>query len=100
MTELTIEAIRENPWNGVTLPLPQFPTELLLEVACRAAEYCAASEYHLMEAARRGSYIPNWFNTDEICPDVHEESEERWLRAEVRLDEIGTVYERNYGELR
>jgi hypothetical protein len=98
MTTLTVQAIRENPWNVVTQPLPEHPAELLLEAAYRAAEYCAASEYKLMEAARRGRHIPAWFNPDEICPDPHEESEARWLRAEEKIEEIGTAYERIYSK--
>ena len=88
---MTVEAIRENPWNVIAQPLPQFPSRLLLEVACRAARYCVASEHHLMEAARGGRYIPAWFNTDEILPDAHEVSEDRWLQALTKLEEFGAV---------
>jgi hypothetical protein len=54
MPILTHEAIRENPWNVITHTLPTHPTELLLEVAYFAADYCRKSEYRLMNGARNG----------------------------------------------
>jgi hypothetical protein len=88
MSTLTIEKIRENPWNVIAHPLPEFPSEILLEVAYRAAEYCTRSEGELVQAARRGRYMPSWFNPDEILPDWHEESEEWWLKALDKYEEM------------
>ena len=94
MTTLTIKAIRENPWNVLAQPLPQFPTELLLKFALRAAEYCTSSEYALMEEARSGNYLPAWLTTDEICPDAHEECEDRYLQALDKFNEIGALFKK------
>jgi hypothetical protein len=96
MPILTLEAIRENPWNVVVQPLPESPSELLLEVAYRAAEYCAASEFELMDAARDDRYTPYWWRPSTDCPDAHEESEARGQRAQAKLEEIGALYERLY----
>jgi hypothetical protein len=96
MPTLTIEDIRNNPWNVITNPLPEFPSEILLEVAYRAAEYCFRSEYELMEAARHRRYIPSWFNTDEILPDAHEDSEDRYLRSLDKYDEIRARFETEF----
>ena len=98
MTALTLEALRENPWNVITQQLPDAPDELLLQAAYLAAEYCKCSEYALMNAARRGRYTPSWFTEDEVCPDAHEESEERGWEAEIKMEEIGRVYEQLYGD--
>jgi hypothetical protein len=88
MTIVTLEALRENPWNVLTGALPANPSELLLELAYHAANYCVVSEHALMEAARDGSYAPSWWTPDEVCPDAHEESEDRWSAARNKFDEI------------
>ncbi len=85
---LTIAAIRENPWNVISDKLPENPCELLLNAAYIAATYCRDAEYMLMMAARDGAYVPEWWTGGEDDPDVHEESEERGWRAEVKLSEI------------
>jgi hypothetical protein len=86
MPELTIEAIRENPWNVVTHTLPTQPPEVLLEAAFLAAEYCRNSEYMLMHAARDGNYVPPGWQRGGC--DVHEINEGRGFQAEVKLDEV------------
>lgn len=96
---LTLEAIRKNPWNVLTHQLPPEPSSFLLEVAVFAAEYCADSEYMLMQAARDDRYTPRWWRPDCICPDAHEESEERGLRAANKRDEIRDVYAKIYGKI-
>jgi hypothetical protein len=88
MPILTIEVIRENPWNVVTHTLPAQATELLLETAYLAADYCRNSEYTLMHAARDGEYVPEgWLPGPDSC-DVHEINEERAWQADRKLDEI------------
>jgi hypothetical protein len=88
MTVVTLEAIRENPWNVLNGALPANPSKLLLEVAYHAANYCVVSEYAVMEAARDGSYTPPWWTPDEVCPDAHEEAEGRWWPALQRFERI------------
>jgi hypothetical protein len=88
MPTLTIEAIRENPWNAITYGLPSDPAPLLLEVAHLAAAYCRASEYQLMLAAREGRYMPRGWEPSNDSPDIHEESETRCDAADERLTEI------------
>lgn len=97
MPTLTIEAIRENPWIVLADPLPTNPPPLLLKVAYLAAEYCRRIEYLIMTAARAGDYEPaGWFAAD-TSPDVHEDSESWWLAAEMRMEAIAELYERNFG---
>jgi hypothetical protein len=88
MPMLTIETIRENPWNVVTLDLPRSPTPLLLELANLAAEYCRASEYMLMLAAREGVYVPDGWEPGGHCGDVHEESQDRCHEADMQVKRI------------
>ena len=88
MPTLTIEVIRENPLNVVTHTLPTHPTELLLDTAYLAANYCRKSEYLLMHAARYGDYVPpGWQPGPDSC-DVHEINEAQGWQAERKLDEI------------
>ena len=98
MPILTIEAIRANPWNVVTHKLPTYPAQLLLEVAYLAADYCRASEYFLVTAVTRSNYTPEgWEPTDDGC-DAHEESEARGFNAHLRLEEICSLYEKQFDE--
>jgi hypothetical protein len=99
MPLLTIEVLRENPWNVLSHELPQHPSRVLLYLAALTARYCRGSEYMLMHAARRGDYIPTWWRPDRpVQPDAHEESEECVWRAERKLDEISKLLESEYGE--
>jgi hypothetical protein len=97
MPTLTIEAIRENPWNVVTHKLPTVADELLLELASLAAAYCRASEYLLMHAAREGRYVPPGWEPRYPFPDGHEANEARGECAGRKLEEIGDVYEKVCG---
>jgi hypothetical protein len=98
MPTLTIETIRENPWNVVAHSLPEHPTPLLLEIAHLAAAYCRQSEFVLMMAAREGIYTPPGWEASDDCPDVHEENETRSFDADQRLQEICDLSESKYGE--
>jgi hypothetical protein len=98
MPTLTIEAIRDNPWNLITHELPEHPTELLLHLAIEAADYCRNSEYVLMEAAREGRYDPpNWRPSDEY-PDAHEAYEARAIEADWKFDELRCLRQKLFGE--
>jgi hypothetical protein len=88
MPLLTIEAIRENPWNILTHTLPPDPAVVLLEFASIAALYCRHSEYLLIKAAREGLYTPRGWKAADDSPDVHEESEGRCEAADTRLMEF------------
>jgi hypothetical protein len=58
MPILTIEAIRQNPWNVLSHELPHDPSLLLLRLARMAADYCRRSENLLMFAVPDGEYLP------------------------------------------
>lgn len=87
MTNLTLEALCENPRNILGGTLTADASELLLEVAYQAAAYCVVAEYGLMEAARAGNYTPSWWKRGE-SPDAHEEAESRWLAALEKFIEL------------
>jgi hypothetical protein len=95
---LTIEAIRENPWNIIAQRLPEQVDALLLELACLAAIYCRNSEYRLMLAARAGDYTPQGWLAENGDPDVHEENETRACDADNKLTEICSRYEKQFGK--
>jgi hypothetical protein len=98
MPILTLEAVRETPWNVVTYMLPERPERLLLELAYFAADYCRCSEALLVRAARERRYVPTWWRADQVCPDAHEDSENCSYWAERKMDEIGALYEKEFGE--
>jgi hypothetical protein len=97
MPLLTVEAVRENPWNVVTHVLPAHPGPLLLAVAQLAADYCGGSEYLLMQAARDGSYIPPEWRSIGSQPDLRGASEGRAEEADHKLNEIYNICARDYG---
>ena len=92
MPILTIEALRENPWNVMSRELPPRPAPVLVTLALMAAHYGQSSEEMLAFAARHGEYTPAWWKAGleagEVLPDVHEESEERAYGAERKFIEI------------
>jgi hypothetical protein len=75
MSILTIEAIRENPWNVLSQELPPNPSWLLLRLARMAADYCRRSENLLMFAASYGDYLSVEWQDSPDSPDAHEFSE-------------------------
>jgi hypothetical protein len=88
MPILTIQAIRENPWNVLKYELPREDCPLLFEVAWLAADYCRKSASRLTNAVRRGDYVPpEWQPRAHGC-DAHEIPEGDALAAEARLREI------------
>jgi hypothetical protein len=91
MPTLTLEAIRDNPWNVITHDLPSDPSELLLRTARLAASYCREAEYMLVVAVRAGEYVPAWWTGGEDDPDAHEESEGRSYEADDKLTEIDAL---------
>jgi hypothetical protein len=88
MPTLTLEAIRENPWNVLTHDLPSDPTHLLLKTARLAATYCFNSENMFRSTARLGEYQPAWWDATDETPDAHEESENICRRVNDKLSEI------------
>jgi len=96
MKELTIEAIRENPWNVLTHELSRFHTEPLLRAACLAADYCCQSEHLLMQAAREGTYTPKGWTPGPETPDAHEFHEDRWLKALEMFEELRALHAYEY----
>ena len=94
---LTVEAIRENPWNAVTLPLPKRPSRLLIILAFYAADYCRASEGLIIESAHRARYLPFRWRPRAGQPDIDEECENRANAADLRCEEIDTLCLTMYG---
>jgi hypothetical protein len=68
MPILTIEAIRENPWNVLSHELPPNPSLLLLRLARMAADYCRRSENLLMFAVSHGHYLPSNGRSHQTVP--------------------------------
>ena len=94
MPLLTIDIIRENPWNVTTHTLPPRPSLVLFELALFAAAYCRDSENLLMRATRAGDCVPTGWDSDcDVQPDIHEESEDRSWEADVALSEILGCYD-------
>jgi hypothetical protein len=88
MPILTIEAIRENPWNVLSHELPPNPSLLLLRLARMAADYCRRSENLLMFAVLDGEYLPvEWQNSPD-SPDAHEFSEALAFNADEKYRAI------------
>ena len=94
---LTVDAIRDNPWNAVTLPLPKRPSRLLVILAFYAADYCRVSEGLIVEAARRLRYVPPGWRPRTCQPDIHEDSENRAHAADIRCEEIDDVCLKLFG---
>ena len=94
---LTLEAIREDSWNAVELPLPSNADKELLTAARDAADHHVELEHHLMMEARAGRNTEHWsaefHAAGEPQPDAHEFNEGRWLQALTRFelieDELG-----------
>jgi hypothetical protein len=78
MPELTIDALRANPWNVITHALPATPSRLLLLLACQAADYCRLSEFIIFRETGR-------------------EADERGLIAHERFTEICALCGELYG---
>lgn len=51
--DLSVELIRENPWNAIYLPLPSDPNKPLLDLAIIAADYCRSSERLVLDECRQ-----------------------------------------------
>ncbi len=86
MPTLTIEAIRENPWNITTHGLPDRCEPLLLEIAWLAADYCRKSESLLTNAVREDEYVPPEWQPDGC--DAHECTEGNAEAADRKAREI------------
>lgn len=91
---LTLEAIADDPWNAVELPLPANADKELLTAARSAAEYSMVGEHELMTLAREGDYTPPGWTGAEGEPDVHEYNEGRYLRAEARYGAINEALDK------
>jgi hypothetical protein len=93
MPILTIEAIRENPWNVLSQELPPNPSLLLLRLARMAADYCRRSENLLMFAAHAGDYIPVEWEESSDSPDAHEFSEALAFKADEKYRAICELFD-------
>ncbi len=94
---LTLEAIANDPWNAVALPLPADASKELLTAARSAADLSLNVEYDLMRESRAGNYIPPGWTGAEGEADVHEYNEGRWLQAHERLGEINEALDKIEG---
>ena len=88
MPILTIEAIRENPWNVLSQELPPNPSLLLLRLARMAADYCRRSENLLMFAVLYGDYLPAEWQESPPSPDAHEFNEALAFNADKKYRAI------------
>jgi hypothetical protein len=90
MPVLTLEAIRQNPWNVLTHDLPAEPSRLLLNVAQLAAATCRQIESDLFATA-----------CDE-APDSPLDAEardiaDRFFKANRKIGEICCLLEEIFG---
>ena len=89
MTILTLDAIEAHPKNAVEMEIPADADRVLLQAAYCAARYWADINYILMRAACDGLYIPadyaEGMAAGELFPDVHEDNEAEWFRADRRV---------------
>jgi hypothetical protein len=81
MPTLTLEAIRQNPWNAVTYDLPAHPSLLLLTLAQFAATCCRQIEADLAFASTTEARI----NTD------------GFFKANRKIGEIIGLLEEQFG---
>ena len=85
MPSITIDSIRENPWNAVEQDVPPDADCYLLQVAMNAANYCETSECGFMLAAINGGYAP----ADAMDDDrPHETIRSRFCKAGDRLSRL------------
>jgi hypothetical protein len=87
MPALTLEAIRQNPWNVLTHELPENPSRLLLTLAQLAATFCREIEYEIYTAAEVGE-------AQIVEPN---RSLDGWSKAHRKIGEIIGLLEDNFG---
>jgi hypothetical protein len=89
MPTLTLEAIRQNPWNAVTHDLPAHPSHQLLTLAQLAAACCRQIEADLVLATDDGDAT--------ISTPETRDSTDRFLKANRRIGEICGLFEEHFG---
>jgi hypothetical protein len=97
MRTLTLNSIRQNPWNVLLQKMPPQPGPLLLEAAFMAAEYCYNSDRMLMEAATDGRLRFYVRDTNKIA-EAHDECRTWSEAACYKLEEISDLLEQEFGE--
>jgi hypothetical protein len=98
MTTLTLDAIRNNPWNAVTQELPRRPPWFLLQAAYCAANYCRTAEYGFLILGRDGLYAPHGWRPSANCPNASDPCLQRGDAAHRRLEEVRRIYKRRFDE--
>ena len=89
MPILTLEAIRQNPWNVLTHELPSDPAELLLKAAQLAATCCRQIDVEILDATRDNSTSAP---SSEMC-----EAADHFLKANRKIGEIIGLLEEKFG---
>ena len=87
MPTLTLEAIRQNPWNAVTHDLPACPSRQLLTLAQLAAACCRQIEADL-ELADDG---------DEQTTTERRDRIDRFFKANRKIGEICGLWKDQFG---
>jgi len=97
MRTLTLNSIRQNPWNVLLQKIPPQPGPLLLKAALMAAEYCYNSDRLLMEAATDGR-LRFYLRDATRIRKAYDESETWCEAASYKLDEISNLFDEEFGE--
>lgn len=92
MPILTIEAIRENPWNVMTRELPEHPSRLLLILAALAATLCRQMQDEIL-----GDLDRLYGNLDATFPPEYRAAIDNWFSAYRKQGEVGFLLEDRLG---
>lgn len=91
MRTLRIEDIKENPWNVIKYPLPEFPSRQLLLLAQVAATCCRQVGWEILHEYNI-THVPN----DEPCPELDPVLDE-WHIAHRKIGEIIDLLSDRFG---
>lgn len=98
MTTLTLDAIRNNPWNAVTHELPRRMDGFFLQAVYCAANYCRTSEYGFGIAARESYYKPENWRPSANCPTPYDQCLQRGEAAHRRCELVREIVKRCFGK--
>ncbi len=98
MTTLTLDAIRDNPWNAVTHELPDYMDGFFLQAVYCAAKYCRASEHGFSVAAREGYYEPQNWRPSGNCPTPYDQCLQRGEVAHRRCELVREIVKQCFGK--
>ncbi len=90
MPILTIEAVRENPWNVMSHKLPEHPSRLLLVIAQFAATCCRQIAGEMIDALNDVSEEA-WLSPE------YNQAMDQWSRAHRKIGEICFLLRDEFG---